>query len=50
MPSDPATSWSGYRWAGHAWEEVWDWVWEAGGEEKGKGVAGSEGNAGGVGP
>jgi hypothetical protein len=24
MPSVPATSLSGYRWAGGAWEEIWD--------------------------
>jgi hypothetical protein len=50
MPSVPATSWSGYRWAGSAWEEVWEEVWEqvwdTGGEEKGEGVAGAEGKAG----
>jgi hypothetical protein len=46
MPSAPATLWSGYRWAGHAWEEVWEQVWDAGGEEKGKVVAGAEGNVG----
>jgi hypothetical protein len=45
--SAPATSWSGYRWAEHAWEEVWEQVWDAGGEEKGKGIAGAEGNASG---
>jgi hypothetical protein len=40
MPSAPATSQSGYRWAGGVWKEVWEWVWDAGGEEKGEGVAG----------
>jgi hypothetical protein len=50
MPSAPATSWSGYRWAGHVWEEVWERVWDAGGEEKGEGVAGAEGDIGSVGP
>jgi hypothetical protein len=34
---------------GRAWEEVWEWVWDVGGEEKGEGVAGVEGKAGGVG-
>jgi hypothetical protein len=46
MPSAPATSRSGYRWAGRAWEEVWD----ASRKEKGEGVAVAEGNVGGVGP
>jgi hypothetical protein len=46
MLSTPATSWSGYRWAGHAQEEVWEWVWDTDGEEKGEGVAGAEGKAG----
>jgi hypothetical protein len=50
MPSAPATSWSVYRWAGHTWEEVWEQEWDPGGEEKGEGVAGDEGNAGSVGP
>jgi hypothetical protein len=49
MPSAPATSQSGYRWAGHAWEEVWGQVWNTGGEEKGEGVAWAEGKAGSVG-
>jgi hypothetical protein len=39
-----------YRWPEGAWEEVWEWVWDAGGEEKGEGVAGAEGKAGSVGP
>jgi hypothetical protein len=50
MPSAPATSQGGYRWAGRAWEEVWEWVWDAGGQKKGERVAGAEGNVGGVGP
>jgi hypothetical protein len=29
---------------------AWEWVWDAGGEEKDDGVAGAEGNVGGVGP
>jgi hypothetical protein len=41
MPSVPATSWSGYRWTGHSWGEVWEWVRDAGGEEKDEVVAGS---------
>jgi hypothetical protein len=49
MSSVPATSWSGYRWAQRAWEEVWEWVWDAGGEEKDKSVAEAESKAGGVG-
>jgi hypothetical protein len=49
IPSVPATSQSGYRWAGRVWEEVWEWVWDAGGEEKGEGVAGAEGHVGGSG-
>jgi hypothetical protein len=39
-----------YRWAERAWEEVWEWVRDTGGEEKGEGVAGAEGKAGNVGP
>jgi hypothetical protein len=50
MLSAPATSRSGYRWAGCAWEEIWEWVWDAGGEGKGEGVAGAEGNVVSVGP
>jgi hypothetical protein len=50
MLSAPATSQSGYRWAGCVWEEVWEWIWNAVGEEKGEGIAGAEGNVGGVGP
>jgi hypothetical protein len=50
MLSAPATFWNRYRWARHAWEEVWEWVWDAGGEEMGEGVAGAEGKAGSVGP
>jgi hypothetical protein len=38
-----------YRWSKHALEEVWEWVWHAGGEEKAEGVAGAEGKAGSVG-
>jgi hypothetical protein len=38
-----------YRWAERAWEEVWEWVWDTGGEEKVEGVAGVEGKAGSVG-
>jgi hypothetical protein len=49
MPSAPATSQSGYRWVGCVWEEVWEWVRDTGGEEKGEGVAGAESNIGGVG-
>jgi hypothetical protein len=44
MPSAPATSRSGYRWVECDWEEVWEWVWDAG-EEKGEGVAVAEGKA-----
>jgi hypothetical protein len=50
MPSPPATSQGGYTWAGHAWEEVWEWLRDVGGEEKGMGIAGAEGNIGSVGP
>jgi hypothetical protein len=39
-----------YRWAERAWEEVWEWVWYAGGEEKGEGIAETEGKASSVGP
>jgi hypothetical protein len=39
-----------YRWAECAWAEVWKRVWDAGGEEKGEGVAGAEDKAGSVGP
>jgi hypothetical protein len=46
MPLAPATYQSGYRWARRVWEEVWD----VGDEEKSEGVAGAEGNIGGVGP
>jgi hypothetical protein len=46
MPSSLATSQSRYRWAGCAWEEVWD----VGGEEKGEVVAEAEDNVGSVGP
>jgi hypothetical protein len=46
MPSTSASSQSGYRWAGCAWEEVWEWVWDVGGEEKGEDVAGAEGKVG----
>jgi hypothetical protein len=35
-----------YRWAENTWEEVWEQVWDAGGEEKGEGVAGVEGKSG----
>jgi hypothetical protein len=49
MLSDPATSRSGYRWAGRAWEEIWEWIWDEGGEDQGEGVAGAEGKAGSVG-
>jgi hypothetical protein len=31
------------------WEEVWEWEWDAGGEEKDEGIVGAEGNVGGVG-
>jgi hypothetical protein len=50
MLSAPATSWSVYRWDGHVWEVVWKQLWDAGGEEKGEGVAGAEGNICGVRP
>jgi hypothetical protein len=38
MPSAPATSQRGYRWAGCVWEEVWERGWDAGREEKGEGI------------
>jgi hypothetical protein len=48
--SAPDTSQSVYRWAGCDLEEVWEQVWDAGGEEKGEVITGAEGNAGSVGP
>jgi hypothetical protein len=49
MSSAPATSQSSTGGLSMFGKEVWEWVWDTGGEEKGECVAGAEGKAGSVG-